>query len=411
MLRWVILLGFTVVPVMAQTPMQPEVSMKFSSERILLGEPVWVLVTAHNGSDAAMKWNPGDYCFMDKAAPVTAVVPEATPGNGKQEPCEYGMPGGNCMMGGNTTTLAPGESATWRFLLEGDFSFTHAGTYHVQLTSHPGRAFQSGKAAVQEKPAEITQTLVLKVLPKDDAALLAREKQMAADMEAEMLPAKREPMPMEEEKREASFRESMNVRRVRNGLAAQPVVGMEAVFEHWLQLPNDFESDAVAGLKNLNTKESRADIAEIAKTPNKPNSYIEESATYALGETGDRQYVPLLVELTASPNQRVRRAAIRSLGDLGGDTSVAKLVEIAHTGESIERGDAVSALGHTDSRTAVKALIDLMSDPRFSDASWPLFVLTHQRLSTEAAWQQWWNTGGNKAPVYSQFECAPKGSL
>ena len=78
MLRWMILLGFTAVPVMAETPAQPEVSMKFSSERILLGEPVWVLVTVHNGSDMATKWNPGDYCFMDKAAPVTAVVPEAS---------------------------------------------------------------------------------------------------------------------------------------------------------------------------------------------------------------------------------------------------------------------------------------------------------------------------------------------
>jgi len=83
----------------------------------------------------------------------------------------------------------------------------------------------------------------------------------------------------------------------------------------------------------------------------------------------------------------------------------------------------MSTLGDTKSRAAVKALIDIMPslpDSDASDASWPLFVLTHHRLpqvsyrrtgaQTHDAWQRWWDAGGKNAPVYGQYECAPKES-
>jgi len=412
--------ALTIVSPMAHAQQDIEIKMELSKNTILLGEPVWVLLTARNVSKAPLKFNPGDYCFMDGQMPEVAVVPDAAPGNGKLERCQYGTPSGNCMMGGNTTTLAPDKSATWRYLLEGNFHFVHAGTYRVELTSHPGKAFQSGNppSAVSAKPAPVTQTVTLKVLQQDNAALLALEKQMASDIAAEIMSPKRAAVTMED--REASFRESQNIRRVRSGLAAQPAPGMEQVFEHWLQLPNDYDGDAIAGLKNLNSKESRGVLATIAETPNKPNSYIEESATYALSDMGDATYLPLMVKLMASPNERVRRAAIQGVGKLGGDAAVPVLLQEMRTAPTIERNDAMSALGDTKSREAVKALIDLTggSGSDYQNTWWPLFVLTHYRLpqvtyrrtaeQTHDAWQRWWATGGKNAPVYSPYECAPK---
>ena len=97
---------------------------------------------------------------------------------------------------------------------------------------------------------------------------------------------------------------------------------METVFEHWLQLPSDFEGDAITGLKNLNTTESRAALATIASTPDKPNNRTQVPAIASLAEMGDPQYYPLMVQLLASPDQEVRREAIFGMGSLGGDAAV-----------------------------------------------------------------------------------------
>jgi hypothetical protein len=327
-------------------------------------------------------------------------------------------------VGGNTTEISPGESASWKYLLEGDFHFTRAGTYQVVLTSHPGKvhSISGGNGVLSPQPAPVTETLTLMVLPKDDAALLTREKQMAAEMEAETLSQKHTPIGTAE--REASSRQSQNVRQMRRGLAMQPAPGMESVFIQWMQLRNYFEDDAISGLKNLNSQEARTALAKVAETPNKPNSYTQEAAAYALGDMGDRKYLSLMVQLLASPNQRVRRAAIAGIGRLGGDSGVTKLVEIAHTGNTTDQRDVLTALGNTDSRLGVKALIDLMTAtdiPDRLDAEWPLFVLTHHRLEkvtfrrtpeeVHDAWQHWWDMGGEEAPVYSSNECAPKGAL
>jgi hypothetical protein len=275
------------------------------------------------------------------------------------------------------------------------------------------------KTETAAAPAPIKQTLTLEVLSKNDAALLAREKQMAAGVEAEILTVKRAPAPDSEEERAAIWIQMQNVRQVRHGLASQPVSGMEPVFEHWLRLPNDFESDAIAGLKNLNTKDSRAALAELAKTPSKPNSSTQEGATRSLAEMGDRQYYPLMVQLLTSPDLNLRRAAIAGVGKLGGESGVAQLIEVLRTGSIVEQNDVLTALGNTNSRAAVKALIDLMGAKDAKGpvvAEWPLFVLTHHRLEqvtyrrtpaqTHEAWQQWWDAGGKNAPVHSPSECA-----
>jgi len=411
----------------ASAQQEIDIKMELSKSTILLGEPVWVLVTARNASKAALKFNPGDYCFMFGQMPVTAVVPDAAPGSGKPIRCTYGSVGGNCVMGGNTTTLVPGQSATWRYLLEGDFHFIHAGTYRVEVTSHPGKAFQSvnDKSPVPARPAPVTQTLTLEVLPEDDAALLVIEKQVAADTESQILGMAKGALQSKRllattTDRDEWFRESQNVRRVRSGLAAQPAPGMEAVFEHWLQLPNDFEGDAVVGLMNLNSQESREALAKIAETPNKPNSHIEEAATYALGEMGDSTYFPLMVQLMVDPDERVRRAAIQGVGNLGGEAAVPVLLEEIRTAPSVERNDAMSVLGNTKSRAAVKALINLTGGKGndYQSTWWPLFVLTHHSVpkvtymrtaeQTYDAWQKWWDAGGKNAPVYSPYECAAK---
>ena len=394
--------------------------MRLSTTSILLGEPVWVLVTARNTSGETIQWNPGSDCPM-YSQPVTVVIPGAAPGTGKPVRCIYGGIAGECPTGGSTT-LAPGASATWEFLLEGNFHFTHPGTYRVELTLRPEPVWEDYRKGgpTLTTPPPTTQTLTLEVLPRDDAALLKREEQMAADADAEFLSSVR--LSARAAQSDAWARQELNAEQIDRGLAAQPVPGMELVFVHWLQMQVGLDAEAIIGLKNLNTKASRAALAEIARAPGKPNSYMRESAISALAQMGDRRYYPLMAELLTSPNEAVREAAIEGVGTLGGEAGVAKLAEIARAGT--DQNAAMTALGDSDCRAAVKVLVDLLAEKDMKSpfiAQLALLELTHRQLhraqlmgtpeQAHADWQQWWNAGGRNAPVYTEYECAPNAVL
>jgi hypothetical protein len=327
-------------------------------------------------------------------------------------------------MGGNTTVLAPGASATWRYLLEGDFHFTRAGTYRVLVTSHPARPFVASPDPSSIANASVestTHTLRLVVLPRDDVALLAREKKLAEELE---MPTRRPAgSPIGPDQREYEQRASANLHQIRRGLIAQPLPGMEEVFSRWL-LTNSFEAEGIEGLRNLNTPQARAILATLANTPSARNSYTQDAAIRALGEMGDQQFLSLMLAQIASEDDRVHRAAIFSAGKIGGDAAVPKLVDLLRGANAADRNDASTALSTTNSRAAVKPLIDALaaaSDEMQANVYWPLFVLTHHVLphqptlrtaaQAHSEWLRWWNDAGKDARIYSRFACAPPGAF
>jgi hypothetical protein len=426
--------------VAAQSVASPDVTLQFSSDTVLLGEPVWVVVTAHNRTAFPQRWSPGYYCSDYVDLPVTAVVPDATPGPARPKPCPTGGGGGSCQtVFTPMDMLAAGDSATWRFLLIGDFHFTRAGTYVVQLSSDPGKPGPLGRdgrldrgrtlPAAPPSALAVTQTRTLVILPRNDAELLARETQWAAEVESAESRrfASRPGGGTGAAAREARQRESDNVLWFRRGLAEHPVPGMEHVFERWLQMSNVYEDDAIRGLKNLDTPASRAVLAQFARTPSRPSSSTQRLSIAALADLTDRRYYPLMLEALASPAEDVRRQAVlHGLGNLGGENGVAKLLELARTSsEAIMVNDALSALGRTGSRTAVKGLIDLIATTGggrglLDAGGFPLFLLTHHRLPNvptlrtadelHQEWLNWWDTTGKNARVYTRFECAVSGN-
>ena len=124
------------IPMQTQTAPAPEVTLRLSSDTILLGEPVWVLVTARNTSNSALRWNPGDHCLINAMVTVNVVAPAtSTP-----VACPYIGTLGSCGgTGSNTTVLSAGASATWRYLPPADFNVERVGTYELRLTSNPRR--------------------------------------------------------------------------------------------------------------------------------------------------------------------------------------------------------------------------------------------------------------------------------
>ena len=141
MTTWILLVVSIAVPAVAQTVPVPDVSMRWSSDTILLGEPVWVLVTARNASSGPVWWNPGDHCPPADKREIAAVVREDTAVSDARSasPGPWGIQL-QCGRQQDNTTSRRERAPTWRYLFQRGVLFTRAGTYHVELTLHPGKS-------------------------------------------------------------------------------------------------------------------------------------------------------------------------------------------------------------------------------------------------------------------------------
>jgi hypothetical protein len=90
-----------------------ELHFSFSKSHILLGEPVWIVVTAKNVSDHLIAVSMGSPCWE---LPISIEVAGAKPGTGERQVCAYGY-GGSCMSS-PPPRLLPGEILTERYLLQ-----------------------------------------------------------------------------------------------------------------------------------------------------------------------------------------------------------------------------------------------------------------------------------------------------
>ena len=387
----------------AQSTPQLDVQMKFSKPAIVLGEPVWVNLTIRNLSSVPVAIDPGDYCPDFGTRPLTAEIANATPGDGHRERCVYGDPPGSCAQGADATVLQPSTAVSHRYLLEGDFHFTHPGVYrvllHLHLKSRPAQATDVGPFIVNDE-TPVSRTLMLSVLQPKPAALLAEERHLAVTVNP------------------ATDKEAW---QTNYGLSEHPVAGMESVFLQWLVRDNVSDDMAITGLKNLNTSEARKKLAAVAsgkqaRAPTEAGS-AQWVAAEALSKLGDRSYAPLMIRLLSNPDRDVHRSAIYGLGRLGGDAELERLAAMARTKTGLDQGDAYDALSDSQSRRAVPILIDLIthtSDPRTAWSNWPLTVLTHYMLpnrrylptprQAQSAWQRWWDANRRTARIFSEFE-------
>jgi HEAT repeat protein len=174
---------------------------------------------------------------------------------------------------------------------------------------------------------------------------------------------------------------------------------------------------APLALSNLSTKASIAALAQML-VDNSPGSYESMTAAEDLGKTHDPAWLPLLLEASDQHNSMYLLYAAES----GGDAAIAPLLTRLRV--PVSRNSAIYALGHTGSRAAVPILISLLStqtnpdeDSRNStiSASVALRQLTHLYPEQDAGaapistwhnrWQNWWLTNGQTAPIYKPEDC------
>lgn len=177
--------------------------------------------------------------------------------------------------------------------------------------------------------------------------------------------------------------------------------------------------EAPLALANLGTERSLSALAEML-THSPSGSYESMASAENLGRTHDRKWLPLLLEVADKQGAMYLRNAAES----GGELAIPALISRMHSTKAGDRSNAISAMGDTGSRAAVPLLINLLTVTGKAEEGWPddalsaevaLQQLTHyyvDRSDTSSwindargRWQRWWLVSGHDAKMYWPRDC------
>jgi hypothetical protein len=180
---------------------------------------------------------------------------------------------------------------------------------------------------------------------------------------------------------------------------------------------------APLALSNLSTKASIAALAQMV-VDNKPGTYESMTAADDLGKTHDPAWLPLLLEISDQHGAMYLDYA----ADSGGDAAIAPLLTRLRSSDPDTRSSAIYALGYTGSRAAVPILINLLPTQANPDdasrntaisAEAALTQLTHLypepgtdwNPTWHSRWKNWWLTNGQTATIYKPEDCVANTKL
>jgi HEAT repeats len=386
---------------LSSSPCPAQVTGTFSLEKSTFapGEPVFLSLTLHNSGkepEEVTAADPYSFCSGYKVH----ITRDATP----KPACFQGY-GGSCMSG--VLSLAPGASHTERLLLnyrnnsQGDLSdpVNIPGDYTVDASREIAYAPISGNSRVYTAPdhSEAHQAFHLRV---DDALELSPTVYAPY---IQQLDSKNERVRREAARTLATFAPPV----------LEPLLLTFATSKDYV-----LKQFAPLALANLSTKASLAALARMLLDTN-PGSYEYMKAAESLGKTHDPAWFPLLLEVADQHGAMYLSYAAES----GGEVAISALFARLHTPDANTRSAVIIALGNTGSRTAVPLLIGLLG-PQAQDedgrntaisVNAALRQLTHVYAEQDSGgtsisswhnrWQNWWLTSGPTAAIYKPGEC------
>jgi HEAT repeat protein len=177
---------------------------------------------------------------------------------------------------------------------------------------------------------------------------------------------------------------------------------------------SEFRRYTPLAFHRLNTPRSMDAMAELMQGP--VTSEQMEAAHY-LALTGNERWYPLLRD-AAEKNVRISSYPADA-AELGGDTALPMLITLAKSPDrEFTGGNAIMAMGSTGSRDAIPVLLEYLNSPDVSisdRANYALQLLTHRtavrdqlnrhRQIESAKWLQWWTREGATAPIYKNTQC------
>ena len=276
--------------------------------------------------------------------------------------------------------LGPGQSYIERFLLNFDHEINVPGDYWVEakhsgVNPTVGNAYAKLNFHVEEK------TIVRSEL-----------------------------QPWLDDLRSADRMKRIEAARTLASVAPPP---LEATLLGFITNP-EFRGYTALAFHRLNTPRSTNAMAELMQGP-VTNEQIE--AAHYLALTGNQKWYPLLRD-AAEKNVRISSYPAYA-AELGGHKALPMLIALAKSPDrEFTGGNAIMAMGSTGSRDAIPVLLDYLTslNVNISDrASYALQLLTHRtavreevnrnRRNESDKWSQWWKREGATARIYKDTEC------
>jgi hypothetical protein len=381
-------------------PAQVTGAFSLEKSRFAVGEPVFLSFTLHNEGKEMEEVSSADpYSFC------SGYTIQITRDAARQPACFRAF-GGSCMSG--VISLAPGASHTERLLLnyrnysKGDLSapVRVPGDYTVDASREIGSG-TPGDPNVFTTPnhSGTHQVFHLRV---DDAL--------------ELSPIIYVPYVQQLTSKDDQLR-----REAARTLATLAPPALEPLLLTFATSKDpELRQFAPLALANLATKASLAALAQMLVN-SAPGTYEFMTAADDLGKTHDPAWFPLLMEIADQHGDMYLSYAAES----GGDAAIPAMLARLHSPDSNTREAAIYALGQTGSRAAVPLLISLIGTGASQrdaagmnvsqSANQALRQLTHLNAeegsddtlvpSWQRRWQQWWLAAGASAPIYTPGDC------
>ena len=370
---------------------QAQLTGSFSLDRATYapGEPVVLSFTLHNDGDEAQDVHTADpYSFCSGYAIHVKRDDALNPS------CFQGF-AGSCM--GGVASLAPGATRTEHILLNypdhssGDLTppVKAPGSYTIEAS----REITAGPWSQQSPSLQVQQTLKLRI-----------------DNNLEVSPAAY--LPYVQQLTSSDIQVRIEAARTLATLAPHALEPLLLTFA--TSKETILRQFAPLALANLATPASLAALADMLLHAT-PGSYEFMTAAELLGRTHDPAWLPLLLEVADQHGPLYLCYA----GESGGDAAVAPLLGRLRSTDADTRAGASQALGCTGSRQAIPLLIALLGPQPNNDTataiSMALTELTHVEvdfgsvpaasLNLQARWQSWWLRAGETATVYKPGVC------
>lgn len=352
------------------------------------GEPVFLYFEATNSGTATQNIDQADpynpICSGYQIRLSSDTIPDAP------SSCEPTGIGGDCIS--SDSPLAPEKTHSERILLNYQHTIGAPGYYEVDAVKRlPFASADVEFFSAAKTTLEIHQVLhfwIDKNAVSPDPTMQAWVNQLRSSDESERYEAARI-------------------------LATMAPKSLESVLLSFADHP-EFRAFAPLAFHGLNTPSSIMALADLLRQsePGTPESM--DSADF-LAQTDDSEWFPLLLEV-AQKNPQISTYLVDA-AESGGEQILPFLRMLLNDSDETTQANAVSALGYTGSRDAVPILLTLLRSTDSWIAQSALYAmrqLTHRLTAGDwqqdpqsqyPRWAHWWNSAGLNASVYKPNQC------
>ena len=371
------------------------------------GEPVFLSFTLHNDGqtkEEVVTADPYSFC----SGYELHITRDGVPG-----PTDFQSFGGSCLSG--AISLEPGASHTERILL--NYRDDSRGGYCAYVNASGDYTVDASREIAFAPPGTGSRIFIA-----PDHARTHHVFHLRVDDALEISPTVYAPYVQQLESKDNQIR-----REAARTLATLAPPALEPLLLTFGTSKDDvLRQFAPLALANLATKASLSALAQML-LHSEPGSFEYVTAAQKLGRIHDPVWFPILLEVADQHGDMYLSYAAES----GGDAAIPALLARLRTADSSHRGTAIYALGGTGSRAAVPLLIqllDLHGDPNAENgrsdaiaANAALQRLTHfyaeqgpdgSLIPTwHNRWQRWWLSSRSSATIYKPDRCAANAKL